>query len=300
MGNLVLLSSYISVPIWSGNRLARLKGLKCDLVGESWEVSRLEGHSSSLNGAPLSERYSEDDLPYLVKFIDTSDDLSLQVHPNDEYAHLHENSVGKDECWLILAAEPDATILLGLRSGTTREEFQRCLLSGGDPSHFLVSHQVSVGDFFYVPAGTLHAIGKGILLIEVQKGCGITYRVWDYHRVGADGKPRALHITQALDVIDFSPILDNHMFKDRRKPSESLSLLDTSSFKIDYHNLDIGKSKRLFSHKRVGSLVVLEGELLVRDGAQELILPSFQTVVIDPNSSIMIEANCRTLYYWIT
>lgn len=205
--NFEILSPYVVRKIWGGERLPAMKSLNESgqslPVGETWEVSRLAEASSKVGDQELSSMVSEEELPYLVKFIDTSDNLSVQVHPHDEYAREVESSVGKTECWLILDAEPRAGIYLGFKEGVTKKEFQEAVLKSEDISRFLIFHEVKRGDFFFVPAGSIHAIGKGVTLIETQQSSGITYRVWDWNRVDSEGKSRELHIDKAMDVSRF-------------------------------------------------------------------------------------------------
>ena len=139
----------------------------------------------------------------LTKFIDARDALSVQVHPGDEYARRVEHQPnGKTECWYVLEAEPGATIVLGWNRDTSRGEyFER--VRDGSLGDLLRRVPVKPHDVFYLPAGTLHAIGAGIVLFEVQQNSDLTYRIFDYNRVGADGKPRELNVEKAADVLDF-------------------------------------------------------------------------------------------------
>ncbi len=179
--------------IWGGTQLESMKGIPhqegLEPIGETLEI------------------YNEK-LPYLAKFIDTSDELSIQVHPGDEYARLHENSSGKTECWIILAAKPGAGIYLGLKSNVTKDILKKALAEKKPINELLNFYQVKSGDFFFVPAGSIHAIGRDITLAEVQQNSGITYRVWDWNRVDSKGNPRELHVEKSLDVINFSPAVN--------------------------------------------------------------------------------------------
>jgi len=205
--NFEILSPYVVRKIWGGSRLPIMKSLdesgQSLPVGETWEVSRLEEGPSKIGSSNLHSEVSESELPYLIKFIDTSDNLSVQVHPHDEYARKIENSVGKTECWLILDAEPGAGIYLGFKEGVSKEDFAKAVKENKDVNESLVFHEVQRGDFFFVPAGSIHAIGKGVTLIEVQQSSGITYRVWDWNRVDDQGNSRELHIEKAMDVSRF-------------------------------------------------------------------------------------------------
>ncbi|MCL2003773.1 MAG: class I mannose-6-phosphate isomerase [Oscillospiraceae bacterium] len=171
--------------IWGGTRLKEEYGKKTELprVAESWEV--YEG-------------------PVLMKLIDARENLSVQVHPDDAYARGVENGTGKTEMWVILDCEPGAFIYFGFNREMTREEVRE-RIRDGTLTETLRVLPVRRGDVVFIPAGTIHAIGAGIVLAEVQQNSDLTYRVYDFNRVGADGKPRELHIEKALDVLRFLP-----------------------------------------------------------------------------------------------
>lgn len=171
--------------IWGGTRLKEEYGKITDLprVAESWELT---------------------DGPALIKLIDARENLSVQVHPDDEYARLHENGTGKTEMWVILESEPGAFIYFGFNREIGRDELRR-RVEDGTLTETLRILPVRRGDVVFIPAGTIHAIGSGIVLAEVQQNSDLTYRVFDFNRLGADGKPRELHIDKALDVIRPSP-----------------------------------------------------------------------------------------------
>lgn len=213
--------------IWGGRNLTRLgRNLPPDeIVAESWEIAgHADGASIVANGAYagklLTEVHAELGLdligrhnawaqargkfPLLVKLIDAQQPLSVQVHPDDAYALAHEgNELGKTEMWVVLHAEPDAELILGVTEGTTPELFQRGIRAGRlEP--MLHRIPVQTGDHVCVPAGTLHAIMGGLLIAEIQQNSNTTYRVYDWNRVAADGRPRPLHVDRALDVIDFA------------------------------------------------------------------------------------------------
>ncbi len=218
-----VLKSYL----WGGRNLARLgRPLPPDgVVAESWEIAAHEdGTTVVINGPyagkPLTEVHAELGLkligtrnswaqergkfPLLVKLLDAAQPLSVQVHPGDQYALAHEgNELGKTEMWQVLRARPGAELIVGVTEGTTRETFREGLLAGRlEP---LLRHvRVRAGDHMCVPAGTLHAITEGLIIAEVQQNSNTTYRVYDWNRVGPDGKARELHVDKALDVIDFS------------------------------------------------------------------------------------------------
>ena len=212
--------------IWGGRNLEKLgKKLPPEgIVAESWEVScHRDGVSIISNGEykglPLPHLIQTlgpellgnalhaacaGRFPLLVKLIDANEDLSVQVHPDDSYAKLHEeNESGKNEMWYIISSEPGARLIYDVILGTTRESFEQAL-KGENLESCLKSVKISPGDVINIPAGLVHAIGKGIVLAEVQQNSNATYRVYDYNRTDKEGKKRPLHIEKALDVIDFN------------------------------------------------------------------------------------------------
>jgi mannose-6-phosphate isomerase len=205
--------------IWGGDALVHRYGKAGDpraALGESWECwdenriangvhagKTIASLRSELGAALMGRLDASERFPILTKLIDARSALSVQVHPGDEYAQRVEGqSFGKTECWLILAADPDATIVLGWSRAVDRVEYERRVADGtlGD---VLRSVRARAGDAFYLPAGTLHAIGAGIVLFEVQQASDLTYRIFDWNRLGADGVPRELHVEKAGDVLDF-------------------------------------------------------------------------------------------------
>jgi mannose-6-phosphate isomerase len=210
--------------IWGGRRLGTELGKSLgdgDDYAESWEIcDRAVDQSRVINGALagqtlhqlvaqhgadlLGRHHPQSRFPLLLKFLDARQRLSVQVHPNDEQAsRLNPPDLGKTEAWIVLAAEPGSRIYAGLQAGCDRRTFERALAAGRceDCLHSFVPRP---GDCVFVPAGTVHALGEGLLLAEIQQASDTTFRLFDWDRVGPDGKPRPLHIEQALDVIDFT------------------------------------------------------------------------------------------------
>lgn len=163
--------------------------------GLEWEGRRLLG-----NRCQKFDRF-----PLLIKLIDAERPLSIQVHPSDEYALAHEGQLGKTEMWVVLEAEPGGFIYYGFERPVTREEFARRIGDGTLPE---ILHRVPAkpGDVFFIPSGTLHAIGQGLVVAEIQQNSNVTYRVFDYNRLGPDGKPRPLHVEKALEVTNLCPV----------------------------------------------------------------------------------------------
>ena len=285
--------------IWGGERLEKLRHLKnekgeSDPVGETWEIScHKDGPSFNENDESLEKLYSERDLPYLVKLIDTSDYLSVQVHPDDAFAKEHENSLGKTECWLILDAEEGAGIYLGMKPEVSKTDFEEALKDGQPMDQYLIFRPVKRGDFFFVPAGSIHAIGKGVFLAEIQQSSGITYRVWDWNRVDANGKGRELHIEKAMQVINFDDVFnsdENFQVKfDQLNNATESSLVRHPFFHADiYQNeslltLETGKEGRL------DSIMVLEGSIEISCGEEMVRLNSLESCLIEKGQEVKIK-----------
>ena len=210
--------------LWGGTRLRDDFGKDCDFdkVAESWELSChkdgnsvvADGEFAGLTLAQYIEKEGKsvlgtncekfENFPILIKLIDAKDNLSVQVHPNNEYAQRVEGEYGKTEMWYIVDCDEGATLLYGFRHDVTKEEFAERIKNN---TLLEITNAVPVkkGDVFFIEAGTLHAIGKGILIAEIQQNSNTTYRIYDYGRVGADGKPRQLHIDKAVDVTNLCP-----------------------------------------------------------------------------------------------
>ncbi|HHT65956.1 MAG TPA: class I mannose-6-phosphate isomerase [Clostridiales bacterium] len=212
--------------IWGGRKLAEKysRVLEGNRIGESWEISCHKNgmgiiRNGELKGIRLDEaieKYGEELLgtaiyredyrkfPLLIKILDAEDRLSVQVHPDDMYAGLHENGeLGKTEMWYVISARQGAKLIYGIKSGVDRESFQSSIEQGRLEDH-LQELEIAPGDVLYIPAGLVHAIGEGILIYEIQQNSDTTYRVYDWNRVDHKGMKRELHIEKALDVIDFN------------------------------------------------------------------------------------------------
>lgn len=210
--------------IWGGTKLKTLfnKLITSDSTGESWELSTVSGDVSKIadgayKGKSISELISEfpeeilgteiyekfgTEFPLLFKFLDAKDDLSIQVHPNDELAKKRHNSFGKTEMWYVMQADEGARIVVGFKEKSSREEYLKNLENKTLLS-ILKEIPVKKGDVFFLETGTIHAIGAGIVIAEIQQTSDITYRVYDWDRVDAEGKSRELHVELALDAITY-------------------------------------------------------------------------------------------------
>ncbi len=250
--------TYMKETLWGGSRIASFKGLVSSSpnVGESWEISCVAGCESVVapRGVPndpdvglsfpeLIARYGADlvgecvhrafgnKFPLLVKFIDARQDLSIQVHPNDELARKRHGCSGKTEMWYVIAAEPGAKVYSGLRRALNPAAFEELVAKDADGSAFqdvISAHESYAGAAFFLPAGRIHAIGAGNLIAEIQQTSDITYRICDFGRKGADGKPRELHTELAKDAIDYRvlPEADYCIRYDATKPTVELVRCD--------------------------------------------------------------------------
>ena len=206
--------------LWGGSRLNEDFGKNINLspLAETWECSTHPDGESRVNGEPLSRvltRHPEwlgahplktsggrPELPILIKLIDARQDLSVQVHPDDAYALEHEGSLGKTEMWYVLAAQPGAKLVYGFDQDVSERQVRSAIKNG--KLDMLLNHvAVEKDDLFYIKAGTVHALGAGCLIAEIQESSNLTYRLYDYDRVGRDGKKRELHIDKAMQVLRF-------------------------------------------------------------------------------------------------
>lgn len=205
--------------LWGGNRLNDefAKGIDVSPLAETWECStHPDGSSFLLNGTTLRSIIKEhpeylgtrnkgnDELPILIKFIDAKKDLSVQVHPTDAYAREHENGQnGKTEMWYVLDASKDARLIYGLKHTTEKEKIKNAI-ANGTVGKYLQKVKIKKDDIFFIESGTIHAIGAGALIAEIQENSNLTYRLYDYDRVDKNGRKRPLHIDKALDVANLN------------------------------------------------------------------------------------------------
>ncbi|HHY23126.1 MAG TPA: class I mannose-6-phosphate isomerase [Clostridiaceae bacterium] len=273
--------------LWGGRNLSKLgKILPEGIVAESWEVScHPDGVSIICNGQFKGMSLSEfinnfqykvmgtgiswkpgDKFPLLVKLIDANNKLSVQVHPDDEYAALYEDDKsGKSEMWYVIWAKPGSKLVYGLKPDTTKENFQKAL-EKGSIEEYLNYIEVFEGDVINIPAGIIHAIGEGILLAEVQQNSNNTYRVYDYNRVDKNGKKRPLHIQKALDVIDFSGSIEYNksggtsvQTNDNYKVTK---LVENSYFSTELYHIN-GEVEEIADGSRFYIYLFIEGEATI-------------------------------------
>lgn len=273
--------------VWGGEKIAPFKGITTSQtqIGESWEISGVPGNESVVANGPdegktlsqMIEKYGAElvgektfgkfgtTFPLLIKIIDAAGDLSLQVHPDDELAKERHNSLGKTEMWYIVDTDPGANICAGLAKEITPEEYA-AKVADNTLMDVVAHHESAPGDVFFLPAGRIHAIGAGNLLVEVQETSDITYRIYDYGRVDAKtGKTRELHVEQAKDAIDYK-VYPGYKSTPIALADGISELVNCSHFSV--YLLEINGTHTF--HPTIDSfttLTCIEGEMTVGDGS---------------------------------
>ena len=292
-----VLQPKLTQAIWGGDALVKRFGKHGDpdaTLGESWECWDenvvLNGPLAGRSVAQLRTALGADFLgdidptrifPILTKIIDARDWLSVQVHPDDAYAQRVEGQQnGKTECWYILDAEPGAELVMGWTQDTTREEYERRVADGtlGD---ILYRVPIKPGDAFYIPAGMLHAIGAGIVIFETQQASDLTYRIFDWNRVGADGKPRQLHVQKAADVLNYdrseSRPLDELMYA--YEGFQRTALIADSHFLVE-RVAATETPATMNTHGRPIIIMTLDGNLELSCAGGSALLAPYETALI--------------------
>ena len=268
---LVKLAPAVKDYIWGGTYFKAFnKGTSLERVSECWELSVRDADSSIIasgkdKGKLLVDVITKEDVgpvqnrfkyfPILIKLIDAKDNLSVQVHPSDDYALKNENSFGKSEMWHIISADEGSGLYVGLNKNCSKEEIQKAL-ENGNILDYLNFFKVKPGDSFVIDPGTIHAIGKGVRLIEIQQNSNLTYRLFDYNRVDKNGNSRELHIQKALEVIDYN--------KYEVKKSNGDLLADNQYFTVKDMSFD-GEITLQANEKSFISFTFIKGEGKVDD-----------------------------------
>lgn len=311
----LLLSAPIKDFLWGGTKLLDEYGFKadCEKAAEAWVLSCHKNGESivkngEFSGLPLSEvleKWGERGIgkkaaqfpyfPLLIKLIDAKDRLSIQVHPDDEYALKNEGEYGKTEMWYVVDCEEDAKLVYGFNRNISKEEFERRIK---DNTLTSVCNVVPVkkGDVFFIEAGTLHAIGKGILIAEIQQNSNTTYRVSDYGRLGADGKPRPLHIEKALDVTETTPPTKEYgdVGELTLYPFGMVrSLAKCDLFTTDL--LSLSGTAGLYEKDSFMSLLILEGKANLSYPLGNMNVKKGDSVLIPANMKVIISGDAQVI-----
>lgn len=290
--------------LWGGRRLGSVLGKpigRSEHYAESWEVVDHGADQSvaavgPLAGKTLHEIVTEHgealfgrhrprrQFPLLFKFLDAQQTLSVQVHPNDEQgARLTPPDLGKTEAWIVLAAEPGSKIYAGLRPGVDRERLER-ELAGGTCYVCLHQFEPAVGDCVFLEAGTVHALGAGLMIAEIQQSSNTTYRLFDWNRVDRDGRPRQLHIQESLETIDYQrgPVSAQRPVATGRPGVERL--VECDKFVLDRWRGE-GAAVACGGDERFHILAVVEGDVVITAGGQEQSLPRGNTTLVPASCS---------------
>ena len=288
--------------LWGGDKIIPFKHLNETLpnVGESWEVSAVEGSESVVangtdKGYTLPEmvrKYKEElvgeanyarfgnKFPLLIKFIDAKLDLSIQVHPGDELAKKRHNSFGKNEMWYVIAADKGAKLISGFAEEITPKEYKD-RVHNGTFAEVLQTCAIEPGDVFYVPAGRVHGIGAGASVAEIQQTSDITYRIFDYNRKDKDGKSRELHTSQAMDAINFSDVQDDFRTEYERVQNEPVEMVASPYFTTSVYDMT---EEITCDYSELDSFVIficVEGSCrLTDDNQNEITLRAGETVLL--------------------
>jgi mannose-6-phosphate isomerase len=303
--------------IWGGNRLRTEYHQQSveEKIAESWMLSaHPDGPSTIVNGEyagmTLPDYFKAagrsvmgtncdrfPDFPVLIKLIDAKEKLSIQVHPDDDYARAHGEPFGKTEMWYIVDCEPGASLYYGFDHDISKEEFRR-RIENNTLEEVLNRAEVHAGDVFFISAGTLHAIGAGILIAEIQQSSNLTYRIYDYGRPGKDGKPRELHIPQALDVTHTVPPTRPARPQGKCENFTGGSRMLLSSCDIfTVYEMTIVEASMTADATSFHSLVCLDGDaLLLKEGKPELSFRKGDSIMIPAGyGDYTIKGDCRLL-----
>ena len=287
--------------VWGGEKIAPYKEIETGQkhIGESWELSGVHGNESVVAEGPLAGRTiadlvkeykgaligehvyenTGDEFPLLIKFIDALTDLSIQVHPNDELAaKRHNGSKGKTEMWYVVDAEPGAHLLAGLTKHITPEEYA-AKVADGTITDVLARHEVHPGDVFFLPAGRIHAICGGCFIAEIQQTSDITYRIYDYGRLGLDGKPREVHTELAKDAIDYK-VYDNYRTEYTPVQNEEVEVVSCPYFTTSIYDLTLPYAKDLSELDSFLVVMCLSGRGTLEVDGEEVIVHQGETVLV--------------------
>ena len=273
--------------VWGGEKIAPFKGVQTDQhnIGESWELSGVKGNESVVANGPLAGHtitelaceYKEvllgkkvyeatgTEFPLLIKFIDARDDLSVQVHPDDTLAgKRHNGSKGKTEMWYVVQADEGAHLMAGLSRQTTPQEYES-KVNDNTVTEILKDYKVREGDTFFIPAGRVHSIGKGCFIVEIQQTSDITYRIYDFGRLGLDGKPRELHTELAKDAIDYT-VLDDYRTHYPQVTDSENTLVSCKYFTTSLFDLSQSVTKDIASLDSFLIAICIDGQGTISDG----------------------------------
>ncbi|MCR9229323.1 MAG: class I mannose-6-phosphate isomerase [Flavobacteriaceae bacterium] len=291
--------------LWGGTKLKDVlhKPIESDITGESWELSGVEGDISEVSNGDLSgtslqslmdkqgeallgksvvERFGND-FPILIKFIDAKQDLSIQLHPNDELAKKRHNSFGKTEMWYIMDADPGAKLIVGFNKDVEKEEYVKSI-EEGTLTDLMNYEEVGEGDTFFINTGKIHAIGAGVLLAEIQQTSDITYRVFDFNRRDKEGNLRELHTSLAVDAIDYEK-KDDFKVDYPKNRDEVNSMVDCPYFKTNFMELEKSMKQDLTHRDSFTIYMCVGGAATIKNNWGSAPIKKGETVLVSASSS---------------
>lgn len=299
--------------IWGGEKISTYLGKDFSPLpncGETWEISGVKSDVSIVANGPLTgtsladlladkkeelvgkknyERFGNE-FPLLIKFIDANEDLSIQVHPNDEMAKERHNSKGKTEMWYVLQADAGASLISGFNQKVTKELYLE-KFNAGQLTDILNKEEVAAGDVFFLPAGRVHTIGKGLLIAEIQQTSDITYRIYDFDRVDDKGNKRELHVEEALDAIDYT-FYDEYKTKYNATLNQAVELVDCPYFTT---NILAFTQETARDYSITDSFIIhvcVEGAYILKYGVEELPVQMGDCVLIPATAGkVVLQTN---------
>ena len=303
--------------IWGGTKIAPFKNIQTSLrkIGESWEMSGVKGNETVVSEGPeagrkLNELVAEQreklvgranferfgaEFPLLVKFIDARDDLSIQVHPDDETARRQGRERGKTEMWYLMSSEPEATLLCGLKREISPEEYKK-MVAEKTITEAIARYPVGEGDCFFLPAGRIHAIGSGCFLAEIQQTSDVTYRIYDFDRHDDLGRPRELHTDEAAESIDYT-VLPDYQTHYTPVKNQRVELVRCPYFTTAVYDLD---QPLQLDYSALDSFVILVGlsgaAIVTEPDGSHFVLRAGETVLLPATTEkLQIEGNFKFL-----
>lgn len=285
--------------VWGGDRLTSVlkKEASDELIGESWEISAVKGDVSVVDNGPLSGKGLDElidsyggqllgervfqkykgKFPLLFKFIDAREDLSVQLHPDDQLAQKRHESFGKTEMWYIVDTTPEARLIVGFNQEMDKSKYLEHL-ANGTLVEILNSEKIKPGDTYFIAPGTVHAIGAGTLLAEIQQTSDITYRIYDWNRPDVNGEMRELHTDLALDAIDFAS--ENALQQFDEKDNEAVLLCKSEYFETNKLSLTRSLTRNIDNRDSFSVYMCVEGDVVLESGDWNVPLNKGETVLV--------------------
>ncbi len=307
--------------LWGGEKIVPFKHLDVDdtQVGESWEVSGVEGHESIVANGPYeglsisqlidklrdklvgADNYKRfgNEFPLLIKFIDAAQDLSIQVHPDDEKARKYGLENGKTEMWYVMDSDPTAMIRCGLKHKLTPERYKE-MVENDTICDAIANHPVKAGDCFFIPPGRIHSIGSGCLLAEIQQTSDTTYRIYDFKRKDKNGNYRELHTERAAECIDYNVEKDYRMAYNPIR-NQGVQLINCDYFGVAVYDLD---EPMLLDYSELDSFVILigikgEGTFIDNEGNKTLLREGETILVPATTETIAVSGTIKFLETYV-